>query len=53
VIHAGEAFVDRGTWQLITLMDKLKECREKDSWPGYGMNELVLPEWAAIPDEDE
>jgi len=53
VIHAGEAFVDRGTWQLITLMDKLKECREKDSWPGYGVNELVLPEWAMIPDEDE
>lgn len=53
VIKAGDAFLDRGMWQLIGLMDKLKECRETDNWPGYGVSELVLPEWAAIPDEDE
>lgn len=53
VIRASDAFIDRGTWTLIDLMDKLKECRDKDEWPGYGTNELVLPEWAALPDDDE
>lgn len=53
VIKASDAFVDRGTWQLIDLMDKLKECRTHRKWPGYGRNELVLPEWAMIPDDDE
>ena len=53
VIRASEAFIDRGTWTLIDLMDKLKECRDKDEWPGYGKNEMVLPEWAAIPESDE
>ena len=53
VIHAGDDFIDRGTWQLIDLLDKLKECRKKRKWPGYGVNELVLPEWAVIPEEDE
>lgn len=53
VITASDGFVDRGTWTLISLMDKLKECKQIDKWPGYGANELVLPEWAMIPDEDE
>lgn len=53
VIHATDDFVDRGTWILIDLMDKLKECRDKDTWLGYGRNELVLNEWEAIPDEVE
>lgn len=53
VIRASDAFIDRGTWALIDLMDKLKECRDKDEWPGYGKNEMVLPEWAAIPEDTE
>ena len=53
VIKAGDAFIDRGTWQLIDLMDRLKECRDTNTWPGYGRNELVLPEWASIPDDTE
>ena len=53
VIHASDDFIDRGTWQLISLMDRLKECRDKDEWPAYGENELDVPAWAAIPDEDE
>lgn len=52
VIEATDGFVDRGTWHLIDLMDRLKECRDKNEWPGYGVNELVLPEWAAIPDDE-
>ena len=51
VIKASDGFIDRGTWQLIDLMDKLKECIDTNEWPGYGRNELVLPEWAAIPDD--
>ena len=50
VIRAGDAFIDRGTWQLMGLMDKLKACRDADVWPGYGENELILPEWDAMPD---
>lgn len=50
VVHAVDAFIDRGTWQLFDLMDKLAECRQTDKWPGYGLHELVLPEWAVIPD---
>ena len=53
VIKAGDDFIDRGTWQLISLMDRVKECRETDTWPGYGENDLTLPEWAAMPDDDE
>jgi hypothetical protein len=53
VIRATDGFIDRGTWQLIDMMDKLADCRRTDNWPGYGENELVLPEWASIPDGDE
>lgn len=52
VIKATDDFVDRGTWLLIDLMDKLKECRDKDEWPGYGMNELALKEWETIPNDE-
>ena len=52
VIHASDGFIDRGTWQLMGLLDKLKECREAGAWPGYGENELILPEWAEIPDDE-
>ena len=52
VIHATDDFVDRGTWILIDLMDKLKACRDKDYWPGYGKNELALKEYETIPDDE-
>ena len=52
VIHATDGFIDRGTWQLMGLLDKLKECREAGEWPAYGENELILPEWAEIPDDE-
>ena len=53
IIKSTDPFRDRGTWQLIDLMEKLKNCIDTDEWPGYGMNELVLPEWALIPDGDD
>lgn len=52
VIKAGDDFLDRGTWQLISLMDKLQACRESNEWPGYGTNELILPAWAGMIGEE-
>lgn len=51
VLHAGDVFIDRGTWIMRDLLAKYKECRDSDVWPGYGVNELILPEWEAIGDE--
>lgn len=51
ILYAGDAFIDRGTWIMRDLLAKYKECRDKDIWPGYGTNELILPEWEVIGDE--
>lgn len=51
VIHAGDAFLDRGAWIMRDLLGKYKECTETGNWPGYGVNELVLSEWEAVSDE--
>ena len=51
VLYAGAAFLDRGAWILRDLLAKYKECRDTDYWPGYGTNELILPEWEVIGDE--
>lgn len=48
ILHASEGFIDRGTWQLIDLLGKLKECNDTHSFPDYGENELVLPSWAEL-----
>lgn len=48
VLHAGEAFIDRGLWIMRDLLAKYKKCRDTDTWPGYGENELILPEWEVI-----
>lgn len=48
VIRAGDAFLDRGRWLMLDLLTKYKECAEKDEWPGYGTNELIIPEWAVM-----
>ena len=53
LIKAGDAFIDRGMMQLMDLMDKLYYCRKHRAWGGYGKNELILPEWATIPDDIE
>ena len=47
-IKAGDAFIDRGRWIMRDLLAKYKECRDTDKWPGYGENELILPEWAVM-----
>lgn len=51
IIRAGDAFIDRGLWIMQDLLTKYKECTETDTWPGYGENELILPEWEVIDDE--
>ena len=51
VLHAGDAFLDRGAWIMRDLLKKYKQCRDSDTWPGYGENELILPEWEVINDE--
>ena len=51
VIKASDSFVERGTWILMDLLEKVKECRRMQSWPCYGNSEMVLPEWAVIPDD--
>lgn len=52
LIWVEEDFLDRGTLQLIGLMDKLKTCMDTDTWPAYGENTLILPEWAALPEDE-
>lgn len=51
IIHAGEAFLDRGFWIMRDLLKKYRECTDTDCWPGYGENTLILPEWEVIDDE--
>ena len=55
VLHADESFVERGTWQMIELLEQYADCVLNDRWPDYNAtgeyNELILPDWALIPDE--
>ena len=51
ILHAGNAFIDRGMWIMRDLLALYKECSETDTWPGYGENELILKEWEVIGDE--
>lgn len=51
VLTAGDAFLDRGAWIMRDLLTTYKQCRDTDTWPGYGQNELILPEWEVIGDE--
>ena len=48
VLRADESFIDHGRWQRMELMDVLRGCIERDAWPGYGANDLVLPSWAEV-----
>ena len=52
VLHASVTFIDRGAWRLIGFLEKLKHCRETGTWPGYGEHDLILPEWATVPDDE-
>ncbi len=45
VLKADTGFLDYGFIRRQELIEKLKACREKESFPGYGINELLLPAW--------
>lgn len=51
ILHAGDAFLDRGMWIMRDLLAQYKECRDSNEWPGYGENELILKEWEVIDNE--
>jgi len=51
IMNAGDAFLDRGTWIMRDLLATYKQCHDTDVWPGYGRNELILPEWEVIGDD--
>lgn len=48
IIRASDAFIDRGRWIMQDLLRKWKECDKTGEWPGYGENELIIPEWAVM-----
>lgn len=52
ILKAGDNFIDRGTWQLIDLMDKLRACKQDNRWNAYGVNDLILPAWAEYSNDD-
>ena len=51
ILHASDAFLDRGRWIMRDLLAQYKECRKNNQWPGYGINQLILNEWEVIGDE--
>lgn len=46
ILRADIGFVDYGITRRQQLIERLKDCRERGSYPGYGTNELILPYWA-------
>jgi len=62
VLEADEYFIKSGAEVRKMLLEKYKECLEKDVWPGYmdeksGINSLSVPKWIAnsldMDDESE
>ena len=46
ILRADAGFIDHGFIIRQQLIERLKACRDVNSYPGYGMNELYLPAWA-------
>lgn len=46
IMKAGSDFIDHGIVRRNKLLQTLAECREKNSFPGYGINEIIMPKWA-------
>ena len=46
ILRADIGFLDYGYIRRQELIEKLKACKEQNSFPGYGINELCLPAWA-------
>lgn len=52
VLRCSDGFIDRGTWVLMDLLDKLKVCRDTGKWDSYGTNDILLPTWAEYGTDD-
>lgn len=48
IIRASDGFIERGLWIMRDLLKKWKECNDSGEWPGYGENNLIIPEWAVM-----
>ena len=47
ILRADIGFVDHGIIIRQQLIERLKNCLEQGTFPGYGRNDLFLPRWAA------
>lgn len=45
ILKADIGFLDYGYMRRQELIEKLKACQESGSFPGYGINDLLLPAW--------
>lgn len=45
---ASREVINHGRSQYEPLLERMRECRESNTWPGYptGISELILPAWA-------
>ena len=48
IIRAGLDFIDHGIVRRNQLLKTLSECREKQFFPDYGENDLIMPKWAEV-----
>jgi hypothetical protein len=47
ILRADIGFIDHGIILREQLMEKLMSCQEENKYPDYGINDLMLPYWAA------
>ena len=48
ILRADIGFIDHGIVIRQQLMEQLIICQEQNSFPGYGINDLLLPGWAEV-----
>lgn len=47
IYELDEDAIAKGSARVIGLLQRLKACRESNSWPGYATKTISLPRWAA------
>ena len=45
ILKAGTDFIDHGAVTRRKLIQLLRKCQEADSFPDYGINEIIMPKW--------
>ena len=48
VLHADTGVIDYGFIRRDSLLSRLKDCKDSDSWEGYGKNDLILPGYMEV-----